>query len=383
MVSSGVNPILPNRMGAIEPYVYGLAKSLAATNEVDVFGVGSGRVTEGNLNIYGMANVQALQRSLSKMLDWRIAYYLPFNSFVLKNILELHLKNPIDVLHIHEIYTGFSATISKLSLGIPYVCSIHNEVRTTSPIYSCEKALAVSGYIKNSLIGQGRFDKSHVAILNIAIDVNAFQPAANIEQTKQELGLKNRKVILFVGRKCPEKGPQILVDALPKIVEKNTNVTAVFIGPDLIFGSTTYSSSYAYTQHLESKAKRLGLEGNVIFKSFIPDAVKKMFYAAADVVVFPSIWQEPAGIVLLEAMAASKPLVATDVGGVTDFVQDKINGLIIPPSDPNQLAESVNFLLDNPRYALTLGKNGRKIVEQNFSFYVITQRCLQIYEKII
>lgn len=379
MVSSGVYPILPNRIGAIEPYVYGLAKNLATTNSVDLFGVGSGDVTEGNLHVHAMPYVQNFQLSLSKILDWRLAYYAPFNSYLVKNIFQLHMKNPIDIIHIHEIYAGFGATISKLSLGIPYVCSIHNEIRTTMPIFSCDKTLAVSSYIENFLIKQRKLDNSKVCILNVAIDIEAYSSTKSREQAKKELGLENRKIVLFVGRKCPEKGPQTLIEAIPKIVHANSNALAIFVGPDYFFEVT----QTPYTKFLTAKAEKIGVSKNVVFTGHLPDEAKKLHYIAADVFVCPSIWQEPSSTVIKEALSLGKPVVATNVGGISDIITHGYNGLLVPPSDPDNLANAINHLLAYHEYAEKLGKNGRRDVEERFNFRTVSKDCLKIYDQVI
>lgn len=379
MVSTGSIPILPTRIGAIEPYVYNLAKNLAKTNIVDVFGVGSGTLQDGNLSIHTSPYVQSLQGSLIKRVDWRLAYYAPFNAYIFKSILGLHLKNPIDVLHIHEVYEGFAASLSKFLLGIPYVCSIHNEIRTSMPIRSCTRALAVSSYIQDSLIKGAKFDKDKVDILNVGVDIDACTVPLVTDAAKRRLNLDKQKVVLYVGRKCVEKGPQILIEALPKIIKQHPDVQAIFLGPDYAFGLKTQS----YTAILIKRAERLGIQRNVLLKGHVSDEIKKLYYAAADVFVCPSIWQDPSPTVIKEALAFSKPVVATKVGGTSDIITHGYNGLLVPPADSDAIADSVNQLLSNRAYAEKLAFNGRKTVEQRYNFKAVTEECLKIYSQCI
>lgn len=381
MVSGGTYPILPERIGAIQPYVYGLAKNLAKTNKVDVFGVGTGNLIEGNLKVHTMPLVQTFQHSLSRAIDWRIAYYAPFDLFLLKNIAELHLKDPIDVLHIHEIYAGFPATLIKITLGIPYVCSMHNEIRTCLPIKNIDKALAVSNYIKDFLIEKRKMAQSKVGLLDVAIELEADSGLTEecVLNAKKNLFLNERQVLLFVGRKCPEKGPQVLIKALPNIVKKNPKVLAIFIGPDYVFGS----SASTYTTYLQTLAQKCGVSKNVRFIGHVSNELKNLYYKAADICVCPSIWQDPCPTVIKEAMSFAKPVVATDVGGVSDMIIDDYNGVLIAPDNPSQIANSVNLLLSDNQYAILLGKNGRKIAEQKYAYETVTKKCIEIYSEII
>ena len=378
MVSSGVYPVLPERVGAIDPYIYGLSKSLAKTNYVDVLGVGEGELRAGNLHIYAMPYVQRFQRSLAKVVDWRLGYYIPFNLCILKAITELHRKNPIDILHIHEVFAGFAANACKYFLGIPYVCSVHNEIRNILPIQTTSMYLPVSSYIQDFLCEKKLVNKRQVTVLPIAIEPSDLETTKSAEEAKKELGLLGHKVILFIGRKCPEKGPQILINALPRIVKHNPTALAVIIGPDLIFGG----QSSTYTNVLNAKAHRLQMQNNVVLKGYVSNYLKKLYLMAADVVVFPSIWREPAGIVLLEAMAFGKPVVASAIGGVPDFIRDKYNGLLVTPNSCTELSEAVNFVLEHTNAASQLGKNGLISVQQ-YSFDKIGKRCLKIYHSVL
>lgn len=82
-------------------------------------------------------------------------------------------------------------------------------------------------------------------------------------------------------------------------------------------------------------------------------------------------------------MVSEKPVVASDVEGISDFIKNGTNGLLIPPNSPEELAKAVNFLLANSEYASKLGKNGREIVKKNFDFDAISERCLKIYRKLV
>jgi glycosyltransferase involved in cell wall biosynthesis len=381
MVSTGYLPIYPNRIGAIEPFIYGLSKNLSLTNSVTVFGIGKGEEKIGNLHIQTFPYSENVLTSLKSICGPRLAYQIPFNSCLVESIFNLNKKNPIDILHIHDANSGFAATLSKLALNIPYVCSVHNEVRSALSIRACTKVLAVSEYIRHFLIEKRKLDPKKIGILDVAIDLEVYNSTKSIEQAKKELGLENQDVVLFVGRKCPEKGPQVLIEALKKIALCNPRVLVILVGPDYIFSAV--SKNCNYTNFLVEKAEKLSVKKNVLFKGFLSDYTLRLYYNAADICVFPSVWPDPCPTVLKEALAFKKPVVASNVGGIPEIIKHEYNGLLVPPNDPAGLAEAINLLLANREYARRLGENGRKDVESKFSFEVVGKECAKIYRALV
>lgn len=378
MVSTGFFPILPNKIGAIEPYVYGLAKELSKENVVDVFGLGNGSEKIGNMRV----RTFAYQPNVKTFLESVFGYHgrgILYNAYLLRDILHFHQEQPIDIIHINTLHSSLATTICKLILKIPFVVSVHNKIRTSLPLKESDIILANSEYIRKFLIEERKMKADKVQVLPIAIDTAWFKPEKDTEKVKEKLGLSGSKVILFVGRKCPEKGPLSLIEALPTIIHYDPKVLAIFIGPDYFFDA----NSTAYTGMLLIRAKELKVEDHVIFKSFIPAYDLMQYYNAADIFVCPSIWEEPSGMVILEALACEKPVIASNVGGIPEIISQGINGILVCPGKPKEIANAVTYLLKNPEFAKYLGKNGRRIVVEKFSFEVVSNLCLRIYEKVL
>lgn len=375
---SGIDPLVPTPIGAIEPYVYELSMELARNYFVDVFGYGKGRVELGNARFTTFPYESSAFHVLKHIAGEEYAHGLLFNRYVLGKIISLHKSYPVDIIHIHMMYSILATTIVKLSTNIPVVCSVHNEVRTVLPLKLCNRILANSQFTRSSLIKKG-IEPDKIDVLPIAIDTNKYKSKMDDKQAKKQMGFCDHKVILFVGRKCPEKGPQVLIKALPKIVKHNPNTIAILVGPDYSFAK----KSYTYTKFLMEEAKRLDVETHIIFKGFTSENVLEQFYNAADVLVFPSVWQEPFGKVILEAMSFGKPVVASNVGGVPEIVTDGINGSIVPRNNPEALANSVDHILDNAEIARKIGENGRKTVLEKYSFEIVGKCCRKIYEELV
>jgi glycosyltransferase involved in cell wall biosynthesis len=379
MVSTGYVPIIPNRVGAVEPYIYELSRNLSLNHSVDVFGTGKGEEKVGNMHVKAFGYRESLPHLLEAPLGYRLAFQVPFNIYLFKEFCDLNKYKHVDVLHIHDANSGFAATAIKKIFNTPSVCSVHNEIRSAASIRACDKVLAVSNYIRDFLVGKRGLSRSKVDVLNIAIDTNLCKRKRKIEKAKEALQLADRNIVLFVGRKCPEKGLQILVDALPKIVDSNPKTLVILVGPDHKFGV----NSEGYTEFLKNRAKKLGVEKNAFFVSFVSQNTLELFYEAADLLVLPSIWQEPFGKVILEAMSYETPVIASAVGGVPEIVVNETNGLLVRPGDSGALARSVNHLLKNPEFARTLGAEGKKTVLKKYTFDQVVKRCCEIYDKIV
>jgi spore coat protein SA len=373
MVSTGFDSILPTRIGAIDSYVYDISKRLSQWHLIDLYGRGAGYLEEGRLRIHGFS----YYFPESKYVRLReSAYSLQFNARIVNSVMKLQKHNPVDVFHVNTVYATFAAKLVKGLFKVPTVCSFHNTSLVSFFAGSCDKILANSNYMKEFLIKERGFKPEKVDVLPIAVDVNAYKPN---EIAKAKLNLQNREVILFVGRKCQYKGPQVLIDALPDICRKHPKALAVLLGPDFAFGE----GSNLYSTFLLKLAERNNILSQVSIKSYVPEETLKMYFNAADVVVVPSIWQEPFGKVAIEALACEKPVVASNVGALPELVQNGINGLIVPPNNPTALAGAVSSLLSDKKLSKRMGLEGRKLVESNYSYEVAVAKCQQIYAQLV
>ena len=372
MASTSFDPILPQRQGAINTYVFELAKKLSQWDTVSLFGRGKGHFDEGNLHVQSFS--YSLPPAFSKYTRIRESTYSSlYSKHLIASIQKLNKNQPVQILHINSLYETPVAKFLKNLLHVQTVCSVHNTFITPLLMGSCDKILANSYYMKKFLIDEMHLEKKKIDVLPIAVDINAFKPVVN---AKKELGLHGRDVILFIGRKVPYKGPQVLIDALPEICKAYPETLAILIGPDDFFGS----HSGSYSDFLKERARKLNVEKNIIIKSFVPETALRMYLNAADVFVCPSIWQEPFGKVVIEASACEKPVVATKVGGLPELVKDGENGILIPPNHPSALANAVLNLLGDKKAAKRMGKRGRQIVESNFSYEVASAKCQAIYK---
>ena len=128
---------------------------------------------------------------------------------------------------------------------------------------------------------------------------------------------------------------------------------------------------------LEKMAQRLGLSHRVKFTGFRYDMLEIL--KSCDLFVLPSLW-EGQGVVLMEAMAMKKPLVASKVGGVVDVVEDGKTGILVPPRDPDSLAKAIETLLNDPKLMKSMGEAGYRRVKKHFNDAQFNKRRYEVYK---
>lgn len=219
----------------------------------------------------------------------------------------------------------------------------------------CFAIVAVSDATRESLLRQGYPADRVVTIHN---GIEAAEPAHAVR-------LAGGPTILEVARLAEVKGQRTLIEALPGL-----HATALFVGEDLEHGG-------AYRGELEEVARRVGVAGRVVFAGRRDDVPGLL--AGCDVVCLPSR-AEGLPLVLLEAMAQGKPVVASAVGGVPELVVDGDSGLLVPPGDAGALAVALRRVLGDPTLGRRLGEAARERVRERFSAAAATDRVLRLYE---
>ena len=267
----------------------------------------------------------------------------------------------------------------------PFIVSYHGDgewiygglIRRTSMYfyskYLLDKILSYADVIISTseyYIDKSRFlgkYRGKIVVIPNGVNINEFDIGYSKVGCREKLGLPiDDEMILFLGGLIPHKGPDVLLKAMPKILKDIPNVKLVFVG------------SGGMREELERLCKRMDVEKYVKFTGFVGDVFKKaLYYKAADVFVLPSLL-ESFGIVNLEAMACSVPIVASKVGGVPAVVKDGDIGLLVPPRDSKALADAVIHLLENEDIRERMGKNGRKKVE-DYSWERIAEEAEKVY----
>ncbi|MFC4767612.1 1,4-alpha-glucan branching protein domain-containing protein [Effusibacillus consociatus] len=291
-----------------------------------------------------------------------------------------------DVIHAHDWLVCYAAKTLKEQYDLPLVTTIHAtehgrnqgihtdlqryisslEWRLT---YEAQRVIVCSTYMRQEVetIFQLPGDKLEVIANGVDPELLKFGRSGKI--CKQPFAMENERIVLFVGRLVREKGVHTLLEAVPSILSEHPDVKFVIAGKGPAL------------QDLEQLAERLGVHGKVLFTGFISDEERNRLLQAADVAVFPSLY-EPFGIVALEAMAAGTPVVVSDVGGLADVVDHGRNGLKMYPGDVHSLSLQVRDLLSNPQRASELAETALHEIGK-YDWNRIAEQTIRIYGKVI
>jgi glycosyltransferase involved in cell wall biosynthesis len=291
-------------------------------------------------------------------------------------------RERVDVLHTH---TALAANVlSRLAgrlAGVAVVSHIHIEnhfrpnplaraVHTrldNATARLAARVLAVSRSTRDTLIEQG-YPSRLVEVVHNGIDVNA-QSSLHGNGLRSDLGVPEGTILVGeIARLCDVKGQRELIDATARVPE----VHVVLIGDDLEQGG-------AYRTLLEDRARERGVADRVHLLGYRDDAGELL--DQLDVLILPS-WIEGLPGVVLEAMAHGKPVIATPVGGTAELVVDGESGLLVPPRDPDALADAIRSLVSDPERARKLGAAGRRRAEREFSEQAMTSRVLEVYDAV-
>ena len=273
-------------------------------------------------------------------------------------------KVPLVVTYHGDLQENMGGFIRRMSVYF------YNKFLLDKVLSHADVIISPSEYYINESRFLGKYRDKIVVIPN-GIKIDEFDIDYSKEECRKKLGLPlDGKILLFLGTLSPHKGPDILLRAMPKILKSIPDVKLVFVGSGEI------------RKKLERMCKKIGIEKNVKFTGFVGDILKKaLYYKSADVFVLPS-FLEIFGIVNLEAMACSVPIVASKVGGIPDVVKDGENGLLVPPKDSEALADAIIYLLENEDIREKMGKNGRTKVE-NYSWDKMAEETEKIYEEVL
>ena len=173
--------------------------------------------------------------------------------------------------------------------------------------------------------------------------------------------------ILFAGRIVGAKGISDLLEAMELVDERAGLVVA---------------GQGSLEDPARARVRKTGIADRVVFKGWTPHHEMADLYRAARVIVCPSRWQEPFGISGLEAMALGRPVVAYDVGGIREWLEDGKTGVMVPPGNTLALAAAINVLWRDPKMAAQLGARGRQAAARRFDRESLMQALLVLYKSV-
>nr|MBC7244131.1 glycosyltransferase family 4 protein [Chloroflexota bacterium] len=288
-------------------------------------------------------------------------------------------EKEVDLVHTNSLMSHDREGIMAARLvGRPCVC----HVRDFEQWDWFEKRLAkmVTRFIYISEAVQKHYVESGVPfskgrVVYNGLDVAVFASALDAAKGRQSLGIAQDDLAVgIVGRLDSWKGHQIFLEAMAQVREVVPNAKGVIVGDP-----PPHKPQYRDT--LLALCDELGLKDHTIFSGFRVDVPLVM--SALDVVVLASTSPEPFGRVLIEAMAAGKPVVATDGGAVREIIEDGVQGLVVPPRDPAALARAITYLLTQRDLAKAMGQRGQAKVRERFSLQQYVDGVQAVYREVL
>ena len=308
--------------------------------------------------------------------------YRPRNKYDLRvawRLARLIRRGRYDIVHAHLFPTSlFVALASYMAARPTYLVSEHNvsNRRRRIPLLKIldrgvynryARIIAVSNEAERSLIRWVPTQRNKVEVIPNSVDPSLFDiPDTEIQRARQRFGIQNgHKVIVFAGRLTPAKGADVLLEALdsPRMKEQMVRVLIAGDGP--------------MADIIRERAACFRPDGRITLTGLVADIPTLL--NLADLVVLPSRW-EGLPMILLEAMACGRPVVATTVGGIPEVIEHGVNGLLVPPENPVALGESMSVLLGSPNLRRRLGTAARRTVCERFSNTVALPKLLETYE---
>jgi len=293
-----------------------------------------------------------------------------------------HLR--IDILHTHL----FDASVVGLTAGVLAGVPLRVMTRHYSDYHTrigkrwhigldrmctrlAHSVIAVSHQTRRVMLAEEGAPAEKVVVIHNGIDLSRVKSPSyeEVAELRQELDLDNCAMLSVIARLHPEKGHEYMFRALPRLLLATGGKLRLVVA-----GAGPFRELY------ERQVAGLGVEGAVRFLGFRTDIARIL--SASDVVVLPSV-AEAFGLVLAEAMAMEKAVVATRVGGIPEIIQDGVTGVLVPPASPEALADAILSLLRDPFRRAQLGRAGRRRVEEAFRFEGMMKGYEAMYETLL
>ncbi|MDY6989594.1 MAG: glycosyltransferase family 4 protein [Thermodesulfobacteriota bacterium] len=413
-IAQPIDPVIPPRQNSIGIIIYEIARRLVGPRSVTIYAnrnANHKRVSELNgltFRFFSTQIDQAFIKFFNRILDKlprclkpKLPFYactLYYLSYIIKVSLELrseqfHIAHVINFSQFIPVIRAFNPKIKIiLHMECEWLSQLHKpdiqrRLRKTDLIVGC------SEFITNKI--RERFPFTHNICHSIynGVDPNLFDSEKRRGNREKERDTAAHR-LLFVGRGSPEKGVHVLLDALRIIIADDPSVQLQLVG---FFGSAPPKEFIVsvsndpkvhdlepyydgdYRSFLNSKLSS-GLINHVDIKGVVSYADEPSLYRGAHVFVFPSVWHEPFGMPVIEAMSCGLPVVSTRSGGITELVEDGKTGLLVERGDSQMLADAIMRLLRDDPLRELMGKAGRKRVLERFTWDKIAEGFLTLYK---
>jgi glycosyltransferase involved in cell wall biosynthesis len=383
----------PNISGGIERYTYYLSESLAEMGvEVHVVTLGS----PGRPKYEEMNGVKIHRTTVGGGDEYMLIGLLPMARLA-KKLCDV---NGIDIIHGHTIHLSDSL-LPKSSVNASFIETIHatlesevgplrkgnffkllNWEKFLVSLFTVAKTierhvvmradglLAVSKSSKRAAVTSYGIDENRVKVVYIGVPLERFDvDQKRSEALRRKLQLGTSPTVLYVGRHCTRKRPEMLIHVLHSLKGTVPGLKLVIVGRE-----------NRYTGWLRQLAKALGVGDSVIFPGYVSEEELPDYYAACDVYVLTSM-VEGLGISLIEAMASGTPVVAPNTSALPEVLEHGKSGFLF--NNFNELVEGVSKLVSDGRLARRMGSSAKECVKEKFTSEKMARETLDFYKGVL
>ncbi|MGH2979058.1 MAG: glycosyltransferase family 4 protein [Solirubrobacterales bacterium] len=375
--------------GGLARHVRKLAENLVC-HDVDVHVLTRGREESPPEELAeGVWLHRVLEPKRPAELSEFIAWVEHMNTDMLAAGVELGDRFEFDIVHGHDWLVSIAGDHLAKRFDAPFAVTIHAteygrhqgwvDKHPQSHIHGiehwmanrAEQVIACSAYMRDHIADIYAIEEERIAVIPNGIDPTDLQPGdeGEMRRLRERFAAPHQKLVLLVGRLVYEKGFQVALEALPKVIEELGDVRF------LVAGAGTHE------EQLRAQATELGLDAHGAFMGWIGDDVLHTLYRIADLTVVPSIY-EPFGLVALEAMASGCPCLVADTGGLREVVPHEEVGLRFRARDPESLASvAVRILADD--------ELGRRLVAEaydhvrSFDWSDVAEQTAGVYAELL
>jgi glycosyltransferase involved in cell wall biosynthesis len=293
------------------------------------------------------------------------------------NVAKILRQKKVDVIHTHNTQPFVDGTIGALLSGRK-IRIIHTDHARDFPdkkrymfaewlmSHFAYKVVGVSDHTTRNLMTYEKISSKKLITIPNGIDGSKYNVTINKSEKRKQLGIRETGPVIGLGvRLSEQKGITYLIHAMPSIIERFPDISLIIAGKGEL------------EDQLKNEAKELGVNRNVFFVG--PRLDMPELLNLFDIYVLPSLW-EGLPMVILEAMAAGCPVLATDVGGNSTAIQNGYNGSLVMAKDPSVLTEEIIKLLSDEDIRKKYSGNAKEIFLQKYHSNVMTREYEQLYQ---
>ena len=286
-------------------------------------------------------------------------------------------KHHVDLVHTHSSVDSWNASLAGKLVGVPVVRSRHLSAPISTNIFSrflymglADRVITSGQVIKDRMVEVNRFNAARIVSVPAGVDEHRFQPVLDSEPIRRELGLSQEDFVLgIVAIIRSWKGHEILLEASKQLLGRIPKLKVMIVG------------NGPYKETLMNRTRDLGLEPRVIFTGFRKDVPDLL--GAMNVFVLPSTQNEATSQVIPQAMLAGVPAIASSAGGLAEVIDQGRTGLLVPPNDPDALAEAVYSIFSHPEKAARMAKAARVTALSKWTFSGMIGKTEAVYRTIL